>query len=59
LRQQHQEVQGLRNQLDNQRFETMLETRQVLTPEQRTKMAELMEKRGHHHGGDRRQNSNR
>jgi len=59
LRQQHQEVQGLRNQLDNQRFETMLEIRQVLTPEQRTKMAELMEKRGHHHGGDRRQNSNR
>jgi periplasmic protein CpxP/Spy len=41
LRQQHKEVQGIHQQLDNQRFETMLKIREVLTPEQRVKMAEL------------------
>lgn len=52
LRQQHQEIQALRQQLGSNRFETMLEVREILTPEQRTKMAELIEKhhgkRGHH-----------
>ena len=47
LRQQHQQIQGLRNQLGNQRFETILAIREVLTPQQRTKMAELIEERGH------------
>ncbi len=47
LRQQHQNIQGLRQQLGNNRFETMLQVREILTPEQRTQMAELMEqKRG-------------
>jgi Spy/CpxP family protein refolding chaperone len=41
LRQQHKEVQGIRQQLDDQRFETMLKIREVLTPEQRARMAEL------------------
>ena len=47
LRKQHQNIQGLRQQLGNNRFETMLQVREILTPEQRTQMAELMEqKRG-------------
>ncbi len=47
LRQQHQQIQGLRNQLSNQRFETILAIREVLTPQQRNKMAELIEQRDH------------
>ena len=53
LRSQHQQVQDLHQQLGNNRFETMLQVREVLTPEQRTQMAELMEqhqgKIGHRH----------
>ena len=52
LRQQHQKLQGLRQQIGTSRFETKLQVREILTPEQRTKMVELMEKhhgkRGHH-----------
>jgi Spy/CpxP family protein refolding chaperone len=43
LRQQHQEMQSLHEQLGNNRFETMLQIREILTPEQRDQMAELME----------------
>lgn len=43
LRQQHQKLQDLRQQLGTNRFETMLQVREILTPEQRTQMAELME----------------
>ena len=43
LRQQHQKIQDLRQQLGTNRFEKMLQVREILTPEQRTKMAELME----------------
>lgn len=51
LRQQHQQVQALRQQLDDQRFETMLQIREVLTAEQRTQLADLMQKhRGNHRG---------
>ena len=47
LRQQHQKNQDLRQKLGSNRFETMLQVREILTPEQRTQMAELMEqKRG-------------
>ena len=50
LRQQHQQLQSLRQQLGTNHFETMLQVREILTPEQRNKMAELMaqyrEKRG-------------
>ena len=37
LRQQHQQMQSLRQQLANSRFEAMLEVREVLTLEQRQK----------------------
>ena len=52
LRQQHQQAQSLHQQLSDNRFETMLQIREVLTPEQRTQLAEMMEqhrgrKRGH------------
>lgn len=42
LRATHQNVQNIQQELGNNRFETMLEIREVLTPEQRTQMAELM-----------------
>lgn len=45
LRTNHQNLQNLHQELGNNRFETMLEIREVLTPEQRTQMAELMEQR--------------
>ena len=50
LRANHQQEQNLRQQLGNNRFETMLEIREVLTPEQRTQMTELMEKKGRKFG---------
>jgi Spy/CpxP family protein refolding chaperone len=43
LRQQHQQIQTLHQQLGNQRFETMLQVREILTPEQRSQMAELIQ----------------
>jgi periplasmic protein CpxP/Spy len=52
LRQQHEQVRQLGQQLGDRRFDTMLKIRNVLTPEQRTKAAELMKQ--HHerrHGG--------
>ena len=45
LKQQHEKIQTLKQQLGTQRFETMLKIRQVLTPEQRTEMAELKQQR--------------
>lgn len=45
LRANHQDLQNLQQELGNNRFETMLEIREILTPEQRTQMAELMEQR--------------
>lgn len=45
LRQQHEKIQSLKKELGNKRFETMLKIRQELTPEQRTKMAELKQQR--------------
>lgn len=53
LRQQHQQVQTLKMQLGDRRFETMLAVREVLTPEQRTELAELAEARGERRGGSR------
>ena len=43
LRNQHQKIQDLRQQLGTNRFETMLQVREILTPEQRSQLAELME----------------
>lgn len=50
LRQQHQKIQDLKESIDDQRFETMLEVREVLTPEQRSQMSELMLQRRERHG---------
>jgi periplasmic protein CpxP/Spy len=46
LRQQHQEIQSLMQQLGDQRFENKLKMYQVLTPEQRSKLAQLLEEHG-------------
>ncbi len=54
LRQQYREIQALRQQLGERRFDTKLKIRQVLTPEQRVKAAQLMQEhrgRGGRHGG--------
>ncbi|PZD74345.1 hypothetical protein C1752_01414 [Acaryochloris thomasi RCC1774] len=51
LRTQYQDSQSLRQELREQRFETKLKIREVLTPEQRTKLAELKPERRRHRGG--------
>jgi periplasmic protein CpxP/Spy len=50
LQQQHQQAQDIHQQLDDNRFETMLQIREILTPEQRTQMAELMAQRPERRG---------
>lgn len=45
IRAKHQQLDGLRQQMGNLRFESMLEMREILTPEQRSKFAQLMEQR--------------
>lgn len=54
LRAQHQVLQNLHQEMGEARFENKLKIRAVLTPEQRTKMAELKEQRksrwGRHQG---------
>ena len=45
LRQQHQQSQALRQQLGNNRFEMMLQIREVLTPEQRSQIEAMRQKR--------------
>jgi Spy/CpxP family protein refolding chaperone len=45
LRKQHQKIQGLRQQLDNKRFEVMLAERQILTAQQRSQLGKLMQQR--------------
>jgi periplasmic protein CpxP/Spy len=46
LRQQHAKLKAIKDQMGDRRFETMLQMYEVLTPEQRTKFAETMQKRG-------------
>lgn len=41
----HDQIMGLRQQLDKLRFQSMLESRDVLTPEQRKQFAQLMNQR--------------
>ena len=49
IRTQHQEAQSLHQELGNNRFETMLRIREVLTSEQRAEIAELKSQhRGRH-----------
>lgn len=45
IRTQHEQVQDLLQEMSNLRFESMLEMREVLTPEQREEFAQLMEER--------------
>lgn len=54
LRQQHQAMQDLRQQLGNSRFESMLEVREILTAEQRQKMADMMAQHRGRRGHNRR-----
>jgi periplasmic protein CpxP/Spy len=49
IRTAHQQVQTLGQQMGKQRFDTMLKIRNVLTPAQRTKFAELHKQGGEHH----------
>jgi Spy/CpxP family protein refolding chaperone len=48
LQAQHTKVENLSSQLSNNQFTTLLETREVLTAEQKAKLAELMKQGGHH-----------
>lgn len=43
LQQQHQQLQNLRQQLGDRRFNTMLQIREVLTPQQLTQLTQLRE----------------
>jgi periplasmic protein CpxP/Spy len=45
IRAKHQQVQQLRQQLEQTSFESMLATREVMTPDQRREYAQLMEQR--------------
>lgn len=45
IRNKHQEVQDLRQKLDKLRLESMLEMREVLTPNQRSQFARMMARR--------------
>jgi periplasmic protein CpxP/Spy len=45
IRQRHSALMGLDQQLRTQRFEVMLQIRDVLTPEQRAELAQLLEQR--------------
>ncbi|MDY7015727.1 MAG: Spy/CpxP family protein refolding chaperone [Cyanobacteriota bacterium] len=41
LRQQHNTIQTLHQQMSDRRFDTMLQVREILTPEQRAQLAEM------------------
>jgi len=45
IRAKHDQITGLRQQLDQLRFESMLESRDILSPEQRQQLAQLMNSR--------------
>jgi protein CpxP len=45
LRAKHDEIQTLHREVADQRFENMLAVREVLTPEQRAELGQLMEQR--------------
>ncbi|GAC1460386.1 MAG: hypothetical protein NVS2B14_04620 [Chamaesiphon sp.] len=48
IRDKYKQVQALRQQLADLRFENLLAMRKVLTPEQRQKFAQLMQQRSKH-----------
>lgn len=45
IRAKHKQVQGLRQDLEKLTFESMLATREILTPEQRLQFTQFMERR--------------
>jgi periplasmic protein CpxP/Spy len=45
IREKHRQIMGLRQQLEEVRFENMLAMREVLTSEQRGKLAQMMQQR--------------
>jgi Spy/CpxP family protein refolding chaperone len=53
IRAKHNQVANLRQQLGELRFNSMLESRQVLTPEQRQKFSQLMQERRNNRQGRR------
>lgn len=56
IRDKHQQMSNLRQQMESLRFESMLEMRNVLTPQQRQEFAQLMEQHRQqfrHRRGDR------
>lgn len=48
IRTKHQQVEGLRQQVEEVSFESTLAMRDVLTPDQRKQLAQLMEQRRQH-----------
>lgn len=46
IRSQHDRVQNLENKLEDVRLESLLEMREVLTPSQRRKLVQMMERKG-------------
>ena len=54
LRRQHDKIQDIHQKMGSKKFETMLEVRQILTPEQREKMAELQQRRHRNFGNHQR-----
>ncbi len=53
LKKQHRAMQRLRQKMGDRRFETMLEIREVLTPEQRAQMAQFRQNRPGNRGFSR------
>jgi periplasmic protein CpxP/Spy len=49
IRDKHNQVMAMKQQLDNSQFENMLAIRNVLTPEQRTQLDQLMKQRSPNH----------
>jgi len=45
MREKHRQIMGLRQQLEEAQFESTLAMREVLTPEQRTQLSQLMQQR--------------
>lgn len=43
LRAKHEEILQLRQEMDNLRFQSMLEVREILTPEQRNELGQIMQ----------------
>jgi len=50
LQQKHQQIQNLHQKMSEQHFTTMLKVHDVLTPQQRTRLAQLMQQHQERHG---------